>query len=190
MTFVNYRNNGIRRAINLGGWGCALSALPRLRRSIIKYGLSCLNHPSDHVRAATRLASEEMAGRRCSRLNPAQLNDPVYAGTWSVLKNLAHLAWGEAWMLAWIKVRPGLLPQERRPPEPPPELGAIRTALDEAHAAVIAFVKGNPEAVLQERCLYGRQDEQTVGGVLFHLIAHEIHHRAFIQHKLAKLERS
>jgi uncharacterized damage-inducible protein DinB len=125
---------------------------------------------------------------RCSRLNPAQLNDPVYAGTWSVLKNLAHLAWGEAWMLAWIKVRPGLLPQERRPPEPPPELGAIRTALDEAHAAVIAFLKGTSEEVLRDKCVYSRAGEQTVGGVLFHLIEHEIHHRAFINNKLAKLE--
>ena len=125
---------------------------------------------------------------RCSRLNPAQLNDPVYAGTWSVLKNLAHLAWAEAWMLAWIKARPGLLPQEQRPPEPPLELAAIRTAFDEAHAAVIAFLKANPEAVLREKCVYSRKGEQTVGGVLFHLIEHEIHHRAFITNKLARLE--
>ena len=33
-----------------------------------------------------------------------------------------------------------------------------------------------------------RQNEQTVGGVYFHLIEHEIHHRAFILNKLAKLE--
>ena len=125
---------------------------------------------------------------RCSRLNPAQLNDPVYAGTWSVLKNLAHLAWAEAWMLAWIKARPGLLPQEQRPPEPLPDLATVRTALDEAHAAVIAFLKANPEGVLKEKCHYSRTGEQTVGGVLFHLIEHEIHHRAFIAHKLGKLE--
>jgi len=42
---------------------------------------------------------------------------------------------------------------------------------------------------LKERCLYSRQGEQTVGGVLFHLIAHEFHHRAFINHKLEKLEK-
>src|ERR1700694_1990017 len=30
---------------------------------------------------------------RCGRLSPDKLNDPVYPGTWSVLKNLAHLAW-------------------------------------------------------------------------------------------------
>ena len=125
---------------------------------------------------------------RCSRLNPAQLNDPVYAGTWSVLKNLAHLAWAEAWMLAWIQARPGQLAQEKRPPEPPLELPALRTALDEAHAAVLAFLKGNPEAVLREKCVYSRKGEQTVGGVLFHLIEHEIHHRAFITNKLARLE--
>ncbi len=125
---------------------------------------------------------------RCARLTAAQLNDPVYAGTWSVLKNLAHLAWGEAWMLAWIKARPGLLPQEKRPPEAPLELAAVRTALDESHAAVIAFLKGNPETVLREKCVYSRKGEQTVGGVLFHLIEHEIHHRAFLLNKLAKLE--
>ena len=124
----------------------------------------------------------------CGRLTAAQLNDPVYAGTWSLLKNLAHLAWAEAWMLAWIKARPGQLPQERRPAEPPLDLAALRTALDEAHAAVIAFLKANPEGVLKEKCVYSRTGEQTVGGVLFHLIGHEIHHRAFIANKLAKLE--
>lgn len=124
---------------------------------------------------------------RCQQLRADQLRDPVYPGTWSVLQNLAHLAWAEAWMLAWIQRRPGEVTPEKRPPEPPLDLPAIRTALDEAHAAVIAFVKGQPETVLRERCLYGRKGEQTVGGVLFHLIEHEIHHRGFIAHKLAKL---
>jgi uncharacterized damage-inducible protein DinB len=136
---------------------------------------------------------DEMTGARkqilekCGRLTPAQLNDPVYPGTWSVLQNLAHLAWAEAWMLAWINKRPGVLAKEERPPDVPAELGAVRTALDEAHAAAIAFVKGTSDDALRERCLYGRQAEQTVGGVLFHLIEHEIHHRAFINHKLEKL---
>jgi uncharacterized damage-inducible protein DinB len=125
---------------------------------------------------------------RCARLTAAQLNDPVYAGTWSLLKNLTHLAWAEAWMLAWIKARPGTLPPEQRPAEPPPDLAAVRTAMDEAHAAVIAFLKANPEGVLKEKCVYSRTGEQTVGGVLFHLVEHEIHHRAFITNKLAKLE--
>jgi uncharacterized damage-inducible protein DinB len=123
----------------------------------------------------------------CSRLSPAQLNDPVYPGTWSLLQNLSHLAWAEAWMLAWIQKRPGVLPPEERPADVPTELAAIRTALDEAHAAAIAFLKANPEAVLRERCQYGRAREQTVGGVFFHLIEHELHHRAFITHKLAKV---
>ena len=102
-----------------------------------------------------------------------------------MLQNLVHLAWAEA----WIKARPGALVPEARPPESAAELGAVRTALDEAHAAVIAFLKANPEAVLKDRCLYSRQGEQTVGGVLFHLIAHEFHHRGFINHKLEKLEK-
>ena len=123
----------------------------------------------------------------CSRLSAAQLQDPVYPGTWSVLQNLAHLAWAELWMLAWIRKRPGPLLPEDRPSETPAALGALRTALDEAHAASIAFLKAHPEEVLQEKCLYSRQGEQTVGGVFFHLIEHEIHHRAFIRHKLAKL---
>jgi uncharacterized damage-inducible protein DinB len=125
---------------------------------------------------------------RCRRLSDTQLHDPVYPGTWSVLQNLAHLAWAEAYMLAWIQQRPGTLPPEQRPVEPPADLSAITTALDEAHAAAIAFVKANPETVLKERCQYSRQGEQTVGGVLFHLIEHEIHHRAFIKHKLARLQ--
>jgi uncharacterized damage-inducible protein DinB len=126
--------------------------------------------------------------RRCDALTPAQLHDPVYPGTWSVLQNLSHLAWAEEWMLAWIRKRPGQVTAEERPPEPPLELPAIRTALDEAHAAAIAFLKANPEGVLRERCLYGRrQEEQTVGGIFFHLIEHEIHHRGFVRHKLARL---
>jgi uncharacterized damage-inducible protein DinB len=123
----------------------------------------------------------------CAKLPAAQLNDPVYAGTWSVLQNLSHLAWAEEWMLAWIKKRPGPLPPEERPPDPPLELSAVRTALDESHAAAIAFLKASPEGVLKEKCLYSRKGEQTVGGVFFHLIEHEIHHRAFITNKLRKL---
>ena len=88
---------------------------------------------------------------RCARLTAAQVNDPVYPGTWSVLQNLAHLAWAQAYMLAWIRKRPDALPAGERPAEPPADLSAIRTALDEAHAATIAFVKGSPEAVLKER---------------------------------------
>ena len=134
--------------------------------------------------------AREQILQRCGRLTPRQLADPVFPGTWSVLQNLAHLAWAEEWMLAWIRKRPAPLPPEERPPEPPAELEAVRTALDEAHAAVITFIKGHPAEVLRERCLYSRKGEQTVGGVLFHLIQHEIHHRAFINHKLARLEQA
>lgn len=124
----------------------------------------------------------------CQRLTTEQLNDPVYAGTWSVLKNLAHLAWAEMYMIAWIKARPEVLPKEQWPKEPPQELAALRTALDEAHAETIAFLKSVPDAVLKEPCRYGRDArEETVGGVLFHLVEHEIGHRAFVLHKLGKL---
>jgi uncharacterized damage-inducible protein DinB len=125
---------------------------------------------------------------RCGQLMPAQLNDPVYPGTWSLFQNLTHLAWAEAWMLAWIKKRPAPLPKEEHPPMPAADLAVLRTAFDEAHAATIAFLKTGPESVLKERCLYSRQGEQTVGGVLWHLIEHEIHHRAFINNKLEKLQ--
>jgi uncharacterized damage-inducible protein DinB len=126
---------------------------------------------------------------RCSKLSDAQLRDPVYAGTWSVYENLAHLAWAEAYMLAWIKKRPAKLPAEEYPPDVPHDLAALRTAFDEAHAAVIAFLKSSPESVLKEQCLYGRSaTQQTVGGVLFHLVEHEVHHRGFALHKLTRLE--
>jgi uncharacterized damage-inducible protein DinB len=125
----------------------------------------------------------------CDKLSAAQLNDSVYAGTWSVLKNLSHLAWAEAYMLAWIKKRPNELPQSEFPKEPSLELPALKRAFEEAHASVVTFVKSSPESVLAEKCLYGKnKTEQTVGGVLFHLIEHEIHHRAFITHKLGKLQ--
>lgn len=125
----------------------------------------------------------------CERLTPAQLNDPVYAGTWSVYQNLSHLAWAEAYMLAWIKARPNALPKEQWPKDPPHDLAALRTAFDEAHAEVIAFVKSIDAAVLAEPCKYGRDARaETVGGVLFHLVEHEIGHRAFVMHKLGKLQ--
>src|SRR5271163_1949813 len=98
---------------------------------------------------------------QCGSLTAAQLADPVYPGTWSVLQNLAHLAWAEEWMLLWIKKRPGTVTPQERPLEPALELAAIRTALDENHAAAIAFLKANPESVLKEGCVYSRQGEQT-----------------------------
>jgi uncharacterized damage-inducible protein DinB len=125
----------------------------------------------------------------CEQLQADKLNDSVYPGTWSVFKNLAHLAWAEVYMLGWIRKRPNELPQAEWPREPAADLQTLRTALDESHAAVIAFLKANPESVLKEKCLYGRtKREETVGGVLFHLIEHEIHHRAFILHKMGKLQ--
>jgi uncharacterized damage-inducible protein DinB len=148
-----------------------------------------LESPSDILKMLDEMTlGRQQILERCQRLTPAQLNDPVWSSTWSVLQNLSHLAWAEAWILAWIEKRPGPLPPEERPPEPAAELPALRTALDEAHAAVIAFLKSHPPEVLRERCLYSRQGPQTVGGVFFHLIEHEIHHRAFINHKLARLE--
>src|SRR5256885_17014608 len=106
-----------------------------------------------------RMLDELPEGRRdmlaaCDKLSPAQLADPVIPGTWSVLKNLTHLAWAEEWMLGWIAARPDVLPPEKRPAEAPEELAAVRVALDEAHAAAIAFLKGHPEAVLKEPCRY------------------------------------
>src|SRR5271168_4272792 len=93
--------------------------------------------------------------QRCEQLTMQQLQDPVYAGTWSVLQNLSHLAWAEGYMLAWIKKRPNPLPREEFPPEPPLQLPALRSAFDEAHAATIAFLKSNSEDVLKEKCQYG-----------------------------------
>jgi uncharacterized damage-inducible protein DinB len=139
------------------------------------------------------MLDELTAGRRdmlaaCEKLSPDQLRDPVVPGTWSVLKNLAHLAWAEAFMLAWIKKRPDVLPKEEFPPDPPEDLAAIRTALDEAHAEAIAFLKGNPESVLTEACRYGfNARAETVGGIFFHLPEHEIGHRAIVRLKLRLL---
>ena len=150
-----------------------------------------LESSSDILKMLDELTEKRKAIlERCAKLTPAQLNDPVYSGTWSLLQNLSHLAWAEAWLLAWIKARPGELAKENRPPEVPNDLPTIRRALDEAHAACIAFLKSNPEAVLKEKCTYSRQGEQTVGGIFFHVIQHEIHHRGFILNKLAKLEGS
>lgn len=126
---------------------------------------------------------------RCGKLNETQLNDPVYIGTWSLLQNLSHLAWAEEFMLAWILKRPLPLAKAEWPPEPPLNLEDITIALDEAHAAAIAFVKGNDEAVLKEPCQYVPQrGAQTVGGLFFHIVEHEIGHRCFVLHKLKKVE--
>src|SRR5437016_3605835 len=134
-----------------------------------------------------QMLDELTAGRRemltaCEKLSPEQLGDPVVAGTWSLLKNLTHLAWAEAYMLAWIKKRPGVLPNAEFPPEPAEKLNVIRVAFDEAHAEAIAFLKSQPESVLTEPCKYGRDARpETVGGIYFHLIEHEIGHRAMVR---------
>src|SRR4051794_3398214 len=141
-----------------------------------------------------RMLDELADGRRdilaaCDKLSPAQLNDPVIPGSWSVLKNLTHLAWAEAYMLAWIKKRPSVLPKDEFPPEPAEDLKEIRIAFDEAHAEAIAFLKANSESVLTEACKYGRDARaETVGGIFFHLIEHEIGHRAMVRFKLRKLQ--
>jgi uncharacterized damage-inducible protein DinB len=140
------------------------------------------------------MLDELTEGRRdmlaaCDQLTPAQLHDPVIPGSWSVLKNLSHLAWAEAYMLACIKKRPGVLPREEFPPDPAEDLGVIRTAFDEAHAEAIAFLKANPESVLTEPCKYGRDARaETVGGIFFHLVEHEIGHRAMVRFKLRRLQ--
>lgn len=125
----------------------------------------------------------------CDNLSPVQLKDPVVSGTWSVLKNLTHLAWAEAYMLAWIKKRPAALPKAEFPPEPAEDLAAIRAAFETAHADAITFLKSNPESVLSEPCVYGRDAAaQSVGGVFFHLVEHEIGHRAMVRFKLRMLK--
>lgn len=125
---------------------------------------------------------------RCGRLTPEQRLDPVYPGTWPVLKILAHLAHVEETILAWVRRRPGEPAAEDVPPEAPPELDAVEVALDEAHAGAIAFLKANPAVVLTEPCRYGARAGETVGGLFFRLVEHEVHHRAFLLHKLARLD--
>ena len=126
---------------------------------------------------------------QCGRLSVEQLDDPVYEGTWSVIKNLAHLAWAEQYILAFIKSRPHLAAKEAMPREAPLDLAAVRTHLDEAHAEAIALLKANPETMLEEKCLFGRNSaEQTAGGLYFHIVEHEIGHRSFVLHKLRKLQ--
>ena len=92
-------------------------------------------------------------------------------------------------MLACIEQRPNavVLPAES---EGPYDREAVLTDVDEARAATLAFVKSRPEGVLAERCQYGETGEQTVGGVLYHLIEHVIHHRAFVLFKIGRLQAS
>lgn len=139
------------------------------------------------------MLDELTAGRRemlaaCEKLPPEKLHDPVVPGTWSLLKNLTHLAWAEPFMLAWIKKRPNSLPKEDYPPEPSEDLAAIRTAFERANAETVAFLKSNPDSVLAEPCVFGRGvTDQSVGGVFFHLVEHEIAHRAVVRFKLRQL---
>ena len=124
---------------------------------------------------------------RCRELSEEQLNDPVIPGTWPMLRILAHLAATEAYALACIEQRPNAVPRPAES-EGPYEREAVLTDVDEARAATLSFVKSRPEAVLVEECQYGEVGEQTVGGVLYHLIEHVIHHRAFLRLKMAQWE--
>jgi uncharacterized damage-inducible protein DinB len=122
---------------------------------------------------------------RCRELPIEQLNVPVFQGTWPVLRILAHLAATESYVLECIAQRPHAVPRHAER-EGPYAREAVLTDLDESRAATLAFVKSRQESVMSERCFHGDAGEQTVGGVLFHLIEHTIHHRAFV---LIKLDR-
>ena len=102
------------------------------------------------------------------------------------MRILAHLAATEAYVLECIEKRPNAVVRPAEP-EGPFDREAVLTDLDEARAATLAFVKSRPEAVLTERCQYGEAGEQATGGVLYHLVAHVIHHRAFLVYKLERL---
>ena len=142
-----------------------------------------------------QMLDELTAGRKeilaaCDKLSPAQLQDPVVPGTWSVLKNLTHLAWAEAYMLgvdqeaACSFAENGISAGTGRG-----HPAMYCTVFDEAHAEAIAFLKSNPESVLAEPCVYGRDaNAQSVGGVFFHLVEHEIGHRAVVRFKLRQLQ--
>jgi uncharacterized damage-inducible protein DinB len=122
---------------------------------------------------------------RCRGLSDSQLNNPMIPGTWPILRILAHLAAEEAYALACIEQRPRAVarPAER---EGPYERDALVTELDESRAATLAFVKSRPETVLTEKCQYGDAGEQTVGGVLYHLIEQVIQYRAIFLFTLAR----
>jgi uncharacterized damage-inducible protein DinB len=90
------------------------------------------------------------------------------------------------YLLACIEQRPNAVVRPAEP-EVPYDREAVLTDLDEARAATLAFVKSRPEGVLTEECQYGETGEQTVGGVLCHLIEQVIHHRAFVLFKLERL---
>src|SRR5436190_8678439 len=77
------------------------------------------------------------------KLSPKQLADPVIPGTWTLVKNLQHLAWAEEFILAWVKKRPAVLPVSEYPAECAPDFVAIKTAFVEALAAAIAFFTVN-----------------------------------------------
>ena len=125
----------------------------------------------------------------CSLLSPAQLADPVFPGTWTLLENLAHLANAEQSILGRIFARPHAPVGRVR--DAALELPAIRVALDEAHASAIAFLKSHPESVLGEPCVWGSEAKpETVGGLYWHIIEHELAHRGFIEHKLDRVRRN
>ena len=115
------------------------------------------------------------------------VDEPVpTCGAWTVGNLLTHL--GRVYNRAATVVSERLTSPQDFPPEPPEDLAAIRTAFDEAHAEAIAFLKAHPESVLTEACRYGRDARpETVGGIYFHLVEHEIGHRAMVRFKLRRL---
>jgi uncharacterized damage-inducible protein DinB len=123
---------------------------------------------------------------RCREMPIEQLNEPVFQGTWPVIRILAHLAATESYVLECVAQRPNVVLRHAEP-DGPYTREAVLTDLDESRAATLAFIKSRQESVLSELCFYGDAGEQTVGGVLFHLIERTIHHRALV---LFKLERS
>ena len=146
-----------------------------------------LQHRDDVLRLLEAVAATRRdVLARCAELPADSLARPAEPGLWSVLQTLTHLAQTQERLLAFAKRRPGDVQPGDVPAAPPPELPAVQTALDEAMAASIAFLKSHPEAVLLEPARWPR-GQTTVGGVYFVMTRHDIHHTAFVRGKLERL---
>lgn len=150
-------------------------------------------YPALESRADVLKMLEELRKKRgemlaqCSRLPAEELNQQLSSTAGSPLEVLAHVAWAAEFMVAAIRKNPDPLSDKERPRKVPQDLAAIGQAFARAHAGALSFLDGCTDATLANRCSFGSSGEAvTVGGVLFHLVEHEIHHCAPLLDGLAE----
>lgn len=112
------------------------------------------------------------------KLTDDQLNFVPRAGLWSLGETARHIAETET---GWIGIiaRNEIDTWPKYPAGQYTTVAAIKQLLEEVHQRTLAYLNGKTEADL-DRVIDLSWGTITVGGVVWHVLEHEIHHRGEI----------